>query len=779
MDLDVEQMETKWEQIWKKEPGHINFDNITGKRLFSIDTPPPTVSGSLHMGHAYSYPHQDIIARYKRMRGFRVFYPFGFDNNGLATERFVEKELKINTSKMELNDVLEACKRVSGEAIEKMKVFFRRAGMSADLDNAYTTYSKESWKIAQSMFLDLYSSGRAYREYGMTVKCTTCRTAISQIEMEDSQRETDFVYLKFQSEDGREIIIATTRPEMLSACVAIAVNPEDERIKEMQNVRFKIPLYGEEVPLISDSRVIKDKGTGAEMICTFGDQNDYEIWKEHNLQLKNIIDDHGRIHDGGILDGMKIDEARKKIKDVLKENGYEVKREKITHSVNTHERCGTPIEIGVSQQWYLKYLDLKDELIEQGRKIRWYPDFMRIRYENWITGLKWDWCISRQRFLGIPIPVFYCNSCNSVVIPPKERLPIDPRFENDLRCDKCDSTDLTPERDVLDTWFTSSISPTIAMNHANLKEHYPMSARFQGHDIITTWAFTTIYRSLVHYNHIPWNEIIISGNVFDSKGEKMSKSKGNVVYPEEIISKYGADATRLWAVSSSIYEDINLKDQELVRGKRTVVKIYNAIKLVSSLPEGGDRTIYKLPFNRWMRGALDKTIEKVQNAYDSFDISKARLEIDNLFWQNFCDNYLEMIKYYSQNGTEDQKNEIGRCAREFAAAIMKMYAPIIPFITEEAYSMLGMRESVHSEGWPEIKGGFEEDYEKFGAVLEIIEGIRKERSRLKSARETYKGFTVERKKIPDELDRDIIKRTLREDNIAFKESEFEKIEVLK
>lgn len=779
MDFDVEQIETKWQQLWEKERAHIKFENGGNGEIFSIDTPPPTVSGSLHMGHAYSYPHQDIIARYKRMRGFRVFYPFGFDNNGLATERFVEKELKINTYKMELNEVIEACTRVSGEAIEKMRAFFNRVGMSADLDNSYTTYSRESWKIAQTMFLDLYNSGRAYREYGMTVKCTTCRTAISQIEMEDSQKETDFVYLRFKSEDNREIVIATTRPEMLSACVAIAVNPEDKRIKEMQGVKFKIPIYGGEVPLISDRRVLMDKGTGAEMICTFGDQNDYEIWKEHDLQLKEIIDDRGHIRDGGILEGMKIDDARKKIKELLKEEGYEVKRERITHSVNTHERCGTPIEIGVSRQWYLKYLDLKDELIKQGRSIKWYPEFMRVRYENWIGGLKWDWCISRQRILGIPIPVFYCNSCNSVVIPPKERLPIDPRLENDMKCSKCGSKDLTPERDVLDTWFTSSISPTLAMNHGNLRDHYPMSARFQGHDIITTWAFTTIYRSLIHYNNIPWNEIIISGNVFDSKGEKMSKSKGNVVYPEEVIAKYGADATRFWATSSSIYEDINLRDQELVRGKRTVVKIYNAIKLVSSLPEGTNEKKYTLPFNRWMRAALDRTIEKVQMAYDTFEISKARLEIDSLFWQNFCDNYLEMIKYYSQNGSEEQKGEIGACAREFAAAIMKMYAPIAPFITEEAYSMLGMKESVHSVGWPEIVGGFDDDYNKFSIVLDVIEKIRKERSRLKSARETYSGFSVETSRIPDDLEIEIIRKTLREDNIVFRQSENEKIEVLK
>ncbi len=779
MDLDVDQIEKKWEAAWRNQGDHRTFEHNGKGNIFSIDTPPPTVSGSLHMGHAFSYPHQDMIARYKRLRGYRVFYPFGFDNNGLATERFVEKELKLNTSRMSLEEILDSCIKVSESSIEKMKAFFRRAGFSADFDNAYTTYSRESWKIAQAMFIDLFQSGRAYREYGMTVRCTTCRTAISQIEMEDAERDTDFVYLRFKSETGKEIIIATTRPEMLSACVAVAVNPDDIRIEELKGERFKIPLYGGEVPLIGDSRVLKDKGTGAEMICTFGDQNDYEIWKDHDLELKNIIDDRGHIRDGSFLEGMRIEDARKKIRDLLRENGYEVKTERIRHSVNTHERCGTPIEIGVSQQWYLKYLDMKEELIEQGRKITWYPDFMRIRYENWINGLKWDWCISRQRNLGIPIPVFYCNSCNAVVLPPKEKLPVDPRFDSGFRCDRCGSGDLTPEKDVLDTWFTSSISPTIAMQHAGLSGHYPMSARFQGHDIITTWAFTTIYRSMIHYDSIPWNHIIVSGNVFDSRGEKMSKSKGNVVYPDEVISKYGADATRFWAASSSIYEDINLKDQELVRGRRTVVKIYNAIKLVSSLPQGNPEKKYILPFNRWMRGAVDRTLGRVQAAYDVYDIPKARLETDNLFWQGFCDNYLEMIKYYAQNGSEEEKMEIGSCAREFACAIMKMYSPIAPFITEEAYSMLGMKESVHSQGWPEINGKFDDDYENFRNVLDIIDGIRKERSRLKSSRESYSGFSIERANIPDDLEKEIIRKTLREENVQFRKSEIEKIEVLK
>ncbi len=777
MDFDIPEMEKEILKKWEKSDlSKLNEDAIKDGKIYSIDTPPPTVSGEIHIGHAYSYPHQDIAARFRRMMGYYVFYPSGFDNNGLATERFVEKTLKLSLNNIPVKDAIEKCETVSGEAIAEMKKSFIRLGLSQNFENSYITYSKGSWKISQGFFLDLFKKGIAYRSEGMTISCPTCRTAISQIEMEDSERETDFVYIDFRSDDGAVIQIATTRPEMLAACVAIALNPEDERAKKFSGKKFRVPLYRQEVEIITDPRVLMDKGTGAEMVCTFGDQTDYEIWKDHSLKLIRLLDERGFIRDGGLLEGLKVEEGRKKIKNLLKESGDLKSIERIKHSVNTHERCGTPIEIGVSKQWYLRYLDMKDDLIQQGRKIKWTPDFMRIRYENWVNGLKWDWCISRQRIMGISIPVWYCNSCGEVILPEKSELPVDPRFDEKKKCPKCSSNDVTPETDVLDTWFTSSTSPTISLRDSSIENNgIPMSARFQGHDIITTWAFTTIYRYMVHFQKIPWDNIVISGNVFDSKGQKMSKSKGNVVYPMELVDKYGADGVRLWGSSSSTWDDISLKEQELTRGRRTIIKIYNAISLISALPEKR-KTEIKLPFNRWIAQELNRTIKKAEELYSTNDFAKARTEIDNFFWTMFCDNYLEIIKSFVSRGSEEEKDEIAYVAREVALDIMKLYAPIAPFITDKAYEILGMEGSIHEQKWPVELEDFEKDAEIFSNVISVISGIRTERSKLKSGKQAYKGFIISTPVDLKEFDKRVIKETLREENLVFRKDRAIKIE---
>ncbi len=765
MEMDIKTMEEKWSGEWK----NTGFSRDHHGEIFSIDTPPPTISGDLHMGHAFSYTHQDIVARYMRMRGRNVLYPFGFDNNGLATERFVEKAIKSSLLSMKLEDALQKCSEKSTETIENMKVFFKRMGFTADFDNAYITYSKPVWKLAQTSFLELYRKGIAYRQDGMTVFCPTCRTAISQIEMVDRTLDSEFVYLRFTAEDGSYIDIATSRPEMIGACVALAVNPQDPRLKEMEGKKFSIPLYQGTVQVIGDEKVKMDKGTGAEMVCTFGDQEDFEIWRTHGLDLKIIVDSRGFLRENGPLEGLKVNEARKKAKELLKEAGFTLKTEKITHSVNTHERCDTPVEIGVSNQWYLRYLDLKEKLLEQGNKVKWFPPFMKVRYDNWVNGLKWDWCISRQRMLGIPIPMWYCKSCEENIPADPSELPVDPRTAAVKKCPKCGSNELEPEKDVMDTWFTSSLSPTILAGIYGLEPGSVMNARFQAHEIISTWAFTTIFRSYVHYGEIPWNHAVISGNVFDSKGEKMSKSKGNIVVPTDIVEKYGADSLRLWCISSSIHDDLPLREQELTRGRRTVIKLYNSMKLVSSLENGEWDGKIMMPFNRWILGEFSRTLAKVQDSYDRYDLAKARNEIDGLFWRLFCDNYLEMIKHYSLNGDSRTKGEIREVATRVGLGILKMYAPVAPFITEEAFHMLGMDGSVHQEKWPETKEFGDHDPEKFTSVLQAIEGIRAERSKLKSARENYTGFAVTMNRIPDPKEQEIISNTLRETGLKFVE----------
>ncbi len=763
MDMDIKGMEEKWAATWKTR----SFSQAHGKDIFSIDTPPPTISGDLHMGHAFSYSHQDIVARYMRMKGKNVLYPFGFDNNGLATERYVEKALKVNLMSMELSESLKICTEKSLETIQNMTVFFKRMGFTADFDKSYITYSREVWKTVQESFLELYGRGITYRQDGMTVWCPTCRTAISQIEMVDRTLGSEFVYIRFPADDDSFIDVATTRPEMIGACVALAINPEDPRIKKLEGKEFHIPIYGGKVSLITDSKVKIDKGTGAEMICTFGDQEDYDMWRTHNLELKTIVDRKGIMRENGPLEGLRINEARKKIKELLKNEGFVLKIESIQHSVNVHERCETPVEVSVSTQWYARYMDLKEKLIEQGRKVEWHPDFMRIRYENWVNGLKWDWCISRQRILGIPIPVWYCRSCNRIIPAEKSEIPVDPRFTSKKACPHCGSGDVEPERDVMDTWFTSSLSPTIVNNIYGFKPDTTINARFQAHEIISTWAFTTIYKSYIHYGKIPWNDAVISGNVFDSKGEKMSKSKGNVVLPTDIVEKYGADSLRLWCVSSSIHEDTPLREQELTRGRRTIIKIYNAIKLVSSMENGKWDGTVKLLFNRWILGEFSEALKKVETAYERYDLARARTEIDNLFWKHFCDNYLEMTKYYTQNGDDSVRGEIHAVAVKVAEGILRMYAPIIPFMTEEAHHMLGEDNSIHDQLWPEKDELGKYDPAEFASAIQIIDGIRAERSKMKSSRTPYSGFNIVCTEIPGKEVVDIIKNTLREHNLTF------------
>lgn len=770
MDFDIAVMEERVREKWKAKKTEVSSSNKNDD-IFSIDTPPPTVSGEIHTGHAYSYPHQDMIARFHRMMGKHVIYPFGFDNNGLATERYVEKVKHVSLSNMERRAAIELCETTSKDAIESMKKSFEKLGISADMDKAYISYSRDVWKISQKFFIDLLKNGIAYRAEGMTISCPTCRTAISQIEMEDREVETDFITLRFQSNDGKYVDIATTRPEMLGACVALAINPDDERLEELEDLEFTVPIYGHKVKLIKDARVLKDKGTGVEMVCTFGDQIDYEIWKDHGLKLIKLLDERGFIRDNSHLEGMKTDEGRKKIKNILKDEGFIIEIKRIKHYVNTHERCSTPIEIGVSKQWYLRYLDRKDQLLDAGKAIRWSPEYMRVRYNNWVKGLKWDWCISRQRIMGIPIPVWYCPKCQRELVPDIEKLPVDPRFETMEKCPHCGSSDITGENDVLDTWFTSSTTPSIVGFQYGMENNIiPMSVRFQGHDIISTWAFTTIYRYMVHFNSIPWGKIVISGNVYDSKGQKMSKSKGNVVDPMEMVAQYGADGVRLWGTSLSTWDDISLKEQDLVRGRRTIIKIYNAISLVASMEKSAVKNV-DLSFNRWILESLNRTIKKVTDDFNNFDLARARFDIDQLFWNDFCDNYLEIIKPFLARGTETQKAEIGAVARKVAEAILKLYFPIAPFITEDSYGLLNEKRLLRDERWPEVGEEFPEEYRRFSSIINSISLLRGVKSRAKSTKTAYSGFFISVAEDLSDFEKTIIRGALREENIEFKMSD--------
>lgn len=736
--LDIKSMEDKWKDYWLKN-NIFKFEN-NDKKIFTIDTPPPTVSGKMHVGHAYSYPQQDFIARYKRMKGYNVFYPWGFDDNGLPTERFVEKEKNVTIENTDLDDYIKICKEVSSESEKELYKAWYDTGLSADFTDYIDTSSDFSIKLSQELFLDLVNKKRAYRSEAPYITCPTCRTAISQIEMKDAIINTDLVYINFNGID-----IATTRPEMLGACVAIFVNPDDDRYKNLINKTVKVPLYNYDVKIMSDESIDKNFGTGAEMLCTFGDQNDLELWRKYKLDSRIILK-NSKINDNKFLINLNIKESRKKIIDELKNNNYVIKIEKIKHNVNTHERCGTPIEIGISKQWYIKDLDIKDELIEFGNKIEWIPDYMKTRYINWVNGLRWDWCISRQRYFGIPFPVWYCNKCNNIIFADKDELPVDPRLDKKHRvCNKCGSDDLSPETDVMDTWATSSISPTLYLKHKNL-DVKTMDVRFQGHDIITSWAFTTILRSYLHYNEIPWKKIAISGNVYDPLGQKMSKSKGNIVEPKEIINIYGADALRFWASTTLPGENIKLREQDLIRGKKTVIKLYNSFNLLKILSnnEKSEKNEIKFAINKWILTKMEKTIKDVTSYMDNYEIMKARNTLDKFFWDDYCDNYLEIIKNEMQK--KDRRNETIYTSFYVMENILKMYSPIMPFITEELYHEIykDFNNSISFEKYPEYDNNLVFNEEKdIDYIINIIDKIRNIKSNMKiSMAEPLDNLTI-------------------------------------
>ncbi len=736
MELDIEKMENNVKKYWEDNDIYEFHLNPLGReKNFSIDTPPPTVSGKMHMGHAFSYPHQDFIARYKRMRGYSVFYPWGFDDNGLPTERYTEKLMGIRAERVKLEDFIKACQEASAGSEKELMATWRNMGISADFKTHYTTMSSESRKISQSMFIDLVERKRAYREEAPTIRCPSCRTSISQIELKDGIISTDFVYIKFDLTDGGNIVIATTRPEMLSACVALFVNGTDERYRQFLNKKAIVPIYGYEVPIMSDDAIQPEKGTGAEMMCTFGDQNDLALWRKYQLPLRTVLDNAGRLNEAsGLLKGMLIPDARKTIVSKLREQDRIEKIERIKHSVNLHERCDTPIEIGISTQWFVKYLDLKDQFKTRSDEVTWLPEHMKIRLDNWIDGLKWDWCISRQRFYGVPFPVWYCRSCKNMVLADKSELPVDPRVESgERKCSHCGSDELEPERDVMDTWATSSLSPRLAMlPKGYFNELYPMDIRFQGHDIISVWAFVTIVRSEIHDGSIPWSRIFISGNVYDPLGQKMSKSKGNVLEPSSFIEQYGADALRFWASTSVPGEDIKIKEQDFVRGKRTVIKLYNAFKLLEIIRS--DMTLKNLEkppenmANMWILAKLNSVVKEVTALMDQYLFSKARTQLDNFFWNTFCDNYLEIIKGYGNTGTDQALlDETVSVSHHVFLNVLRMYAPIMPFITEEIYlSYPEHGKSIHLDSWPSLTEEhiFSETEEKMDYIIEIIGKIR-------------------------------------------------------
>lgn len=689
-------------RFWEKE-GIYKFDKRKKGKIYSIDTPPPTVSGDMHIGHAFSYSQQDFIARFQRMllvgRG-QVFYPFGTDDNGLPTERLVEKMNNVRSKEVSRSDFIDLCLRSLKEITPGFIQQWKNIGISADYNLYYSTIGEAARRISQKSFIELYKKKLAYKANFPTLWCPECQTAIAQAELEDKNIASNFITIKFHA-GGKDLPIATTRPELIGACVAIFVNPKDTRYKGLKGKKTRVPLFGHEVPIIFDDSASMDKGTGAMMVCSYGDKYDVDAIARYKLVPRIVFDKQGRVIEGK-YHGLRVKQARKAaIEDLQKENLVkEIKP--ITHTVNVHDKCGTEIEFIPTEQWFVKIMEKKKTWLSQAGKIKWLPEHMKKRYDNWVQGLQWDWNISRDRHFGIPIPVWHCRKCDEVILATEKELPLDPS-DIDKKCSKCKSI-AEPETKVLDTWATSSLTPEIISSLADGKVKQPFSLRPQAHDIIRTWAFYTIVKSYLHENSIPWKEIAISGNV-SLGGEKMSKSKGNIINPKDVISLYGADALRFWAAGSKLGEDMDYQEKDVLTGKKFVNKLVNASNFVfmnmKNYVPNKPKKLEKID-ELWLN-ELNRVIFTTTTRFESYDYAKAKSNAEELFWE-FCDNYLEVIKYRVYNGTQKEKESAFYTLYTSLLTILKFFAPITPFVTEHVYQEHFRKnekvESIHIMPWP-------------------------------------------------------------------------------
>ena len=751
--------EKKYKLYWEKNKIYTFNPNST-KPIYSIDTPPPTVSGKMHIGHAFSYSQQDFVIRYKRMQGYNIFYPFGTDDNGLPTERLIEKEKNITPQKVGRKEFIKICLNTLNKELRPRYIQdWKSIGISCDWSIFYTTINKHCQKISQKSFIDLYKQKREYRKRTPFMWCPECQTAIAQVELKDKEKESQFVYIKFDTSINKPIVIATTRPELMPACIAIHVHPEDKRYKEFINQKAKIPFFNREVKIYANEDVDPDFGSGAVYHCTFGDMDDAEWIEKFKIQPIEIMDKDGTLNEkAGKYQGLNSKQARKALIEDLQKAGLIQKIEPIKHVVNTHERCDTEIEILMTDQWFIKYLDLKQQFLKQGSKLNWYPKHMKNRYDNWVKGLKYDWCISRQRYFGIPFPVWYCKKCNEIILADESQLPVDPLTDKPKDpCPKCKSTSFEPEKDVLDTWATSSLTPQIVASlfPKLYKKLYPINLRPQAHDIISFWLFNTVVKSYLHNKINPFRDVVISGWALDPKGKKMSKSKGNIIEPQEMIQKYSADCLRFWAASSKLGEDLPFQEKELVAAQRLTTKLWNASKFSFSHLEN-----YKLQkpkeleiLDLWLLIKLNQLVKSSTDAFDKYEYSRTKIETENFFWNIFCDYYLEIIKdrlYNSNKRGQQQKISAQYTLHYSLLTILKLLAPITPFITEEIYQHYYAKKekckSIHISSWPKYDPKLiNKKAEKIGdKTIQLISEVRKFKSKNNKSLKTPVLLTLEK-----------------------------------
>ncbi len=732
--------EPRWQTYWS-ESGIYRFDPGSGKPLFSIDTPPPTVSGRIHMGHVFSYVQAEVIARYHRMLGREVFYPFCFDDNGLPSERFTEREKGVRAQDMPRREFARLCLEVTKQAEESFRDLWTRFGFSCDWDLLYTTIDPWVQRLSQRSFSELYRGGMVYRRESPTLWCPECGTAVAQAETEDRDVPSAFHDLLFDLEGGGRLPIATTRPELIPACVAVFVHPDDGRWSGMAGKSALVPLSGRAVPILADGRVDPEKGSGVVMCCTFGDTTDIEWWQEYGLDLRIVLDRRGRMNDlAGDLAGMPWSEARSAVLEKLRDEGLYEGGSDLVHAVNVHERCGTPLEFLVNMQWFIRILDRKEELLERGRQVEWHPEHFRVRFDHWVENLRWDWCVSRQRYFGVPFPVWFCDSCGEPVLAEDSRLPVDP-LEDDPpeACPSCGGTSMSPETDVMDTWATSSLTPQINARWREREEMeglLPMSLRPQAHDIIRTWAFYTIVKAHLHQDDVPWRHVMVSGHALNPSREKMSKSRGNVAGdPLAALEQYSADELRYWACSSRLGTDVMFSEEVLGDGRRLVTKLWNATRFAASRLKGYDPSapVRPEPFDGWILDRLSLAVAGATEGMDRFEYSVCTREAESFFWKALCDNYLEIAKgrLYAEDDPE------GRAAAQHALytalyGALRLFAPVMVHVTEELYQHVFREreghESIHLAPWPEAGLVEGERLRLGGMALSVVEEARRFKS---------------------------------------------------
>ena len=801
----LDNIEPKWIGVWDTE-GVYTFDRTaTRDNVFAIDTPPPTVSGSLHMGHVFSYTHTDTVARFWRMRGKSVFYPMGWDDNGLPTERRVQNFFGVSCDSsvpyvpglqppfrgdppkdhkpvpISRPNFIELCEELTTEDEKIFEDLFRTLGLSVDWSLLYTTIDERSRRASQRAFLRNLSRGEAYTQEAPTLWDVDFKTAVAQAELEDRERPGAYHTLAFHKSDGSgDILIDTTRPELLAACVALIAHPDDDRYKPYFGHTVRTPLFNVEVPVLAHPLAQIDKGTGIAMCCTFGDLTDVIWWRELQLPMRPIIARDGRIvadaphgladtaglaHYGTLV-GKSAKQAQTAIAEMLATSGEMIGEPRpITHPVKFYEKGDRPLEIVTSRQWYIRNggrdAELRTQLLERGAGLTWHPDHMRHRYSNWVEGLNGDWLVSRQRYFGVPVPVWYPLDANgdvvydSPLVPNESQLPIDPSTDvpaGYAEAQRGQANGFVGDPDVMDTWATSSLTPQIAGqwedNPDLFGRVYPFDVRPQGHDIIRTWLFSTMVRSHFEHGQAPWANAALSGWILDPDRKKMSKSKGNVVTPIDLFEKYGSDAVRYWAAGARPGIDTAFSEDQMKVGRKLSMKLLNVSKFVLGFGDADESVAPTHPIDIAMLQKLGDVVNEATAAFEAFDYARALERTESFFWW-FCDDYVELVKTRAYATHSEEGALSARIAlRRALSALHRLFAPILPFASEEAWRWW-QEGSVHSATWPTFsdlvrESGWTIHGESFAAtVCHVLSEIRRAKTEAKvSQKATVQSVTI-------------------------------------